>query len=167
MRTDIVKTEVYEFSELSDDAQQIAIEALSDINIDHGWWDCMFEDAQTVDIKITEFDISGRSFCHGNIEDAEATAKLILKNHGDKCETYKTAKAFLDKLAAQAAKEIIDAVPGDLEDLENDFRMSILEDYRVLLSKEFDHLSSEEAIKETIKANEYEFTADGEFYQQN
>ena len=164
MRTDIVETKVYKLAELSDDARQAAILALGEINIDHDWWDCMLEDAEQVNIKITEFDISGRSFCHGNIEDAETTAKLVLKNHGEMCETYKTAKAFLEKLAALAAREILDAVPGDLEDIENDFRLSILEDYRVMLSKEFDHLSSEEAIKETIEANEYEFTADGEKY---
>ena len=38
-RIDVVKTEVFNFNELPEDAQQAALESLWDINVDHNWWE--------------------------------------------------------------------------------------------------------------------------------
>ena len=46
-------------------------------------------------------------------------------------------------------------------DLENEFLQSLLEDYSIMLQNESEYLQSAEAIRETIEANEYEFTEDG------
>jgi len=54
-----------------------------------------------------------------------------------------------------------DDFDDDCDDLDADFLKSLLEDYRIILSKEYDYLTGEEAIKETIQANEYEFTEGG------
>jgi hypothetical protein len=43
------------------------------------------------------------------------------------------------------------------EDLEKD----LLEDYFLMLSEEYDFLTSKEQVKESILANEYTFTEDG------
>lgn len=61
MRT--IRTKVYKFNELSETAQEKAIEKLSDINVDYEWWDATFEDfkelcktlAIEVDTKHTYF----------------------------------------------------------------------------------------------------------------
>ena len=152
-------TKVYPFDELSDDAKETAIECLSEINVDYEWWDSIFDDAAQVGIKIEEFDIDRSAFCHGIIEDIEETVNLIVESHGDMCETYKTAKAFIDAIPRNE-----DATDDDYNDIDNEFRLSILEDYRIIFQKEYEYLTSEEAIIETIKANEYEFTADGKLY---
>ena len=98
---------------------------------------------------------------------------MIIDNHGDTCETYRTAETYLkdkDNLIYMAERdENGDFVneydlDGDLDDLDSEFLKSILEDYRIILSKEYDYLTSEEAIRETINANEYEFYEDGEMY---
>jgi hypothetical protein len=45
--------------------------------------------------------------------------------------------------------------------MEGEFLKSLLEDYRIILSKEYDYLTSRESIIETIEANEYEFDENG------
>jgi hypothetical protein len=52
-----------------------------------------------------------------------------------------------------------------VEDMELEFLRSILEDYRILLQKDYDYQTSDEAIIETIQANEYEFTENGELFR--
>ena len=53
---------------------------------------------------------------------------------------------------------------NDCDILDDEFRVSILEDYRIMLQKQYEYLCSEEAIIETIEANDYEFTEDGKLY---
>ena len=53
------------------------------------------------------------------------------------------------------------AFDGAADDLEYMFLHDLLEDYADILQRECDYLQSEEAIIETIKANEFWFTEDG------
>ena len=152
----IKETKVYPFDELSEDAKEKAIENLSDINIWHEWWENTFEDAKNVGIKIMEFKLDRGNYCRGTIEDAMDTARAILKEHGNICETWQTAKDFHDVVAKDGEDT------ADFESLCEEFTYSILEDYQIMLQKEYEYLSSEGAIIETIKANEYEFTENGE-----
>jgi len=48
-----------------------------------------------------------------------------------------------------------------LQEMEDDFLNSLIEDYSIILQNESEYLQSDEAIKETILANDYEFTKDG------
>lgn len=171
-----VRIKIYKFNELNEQAQVKAIEQMSDINVYFDWWSFTYQDAETVGIKITEFDL-GRGTIKGELNiSLTESCELILANHGESCETYKTAKAYLAEWA-KLVKEHSDGVDTDkvcedkqyefdelADELEKQFRLSILEDYRILLQHEYDYLSSAEAIKETIIANEYDFTADGKQY---
>lgn len=160
---------LYSFDELSEEAKQKAIENLYDLNVDHDWWQWTYEDAERVGIKITGFDLERGSYCKGDfLEDAETVAKLILKEHGEQCESYKTALQFMDekcRLVHRYESEIPEMDQGDfdydLECLEDEFLKSICEDYRIILQKEYEYLTSEEQIIESIKANEYTFTENG------
>ncbi len=169
MRT--IETKVYKFSELNETAQQVAIQKNCDINVDYNWWEFTYEDANQVGIIISSFDIDRGSYCQGALnESAEATAHLIIDNHGETCETYKTAENYLKE-----RDELINTAPRDkngdfedendldskLDDLDKDFEESIFEDYLTILRNEYEYLTGEEAIKETLIANEYEFTAEG------
>lgn len=169
MRT--IEVKLYKFSELSEEAQQKAIDSLYDINVFFDWWDSTYEDAERAGIKITGFDIDRGNYCEGEfIEGPEHTAHKIIDDHGQDCETYKTAEQYLkerDELINTAQKdedgEFTDEheLDNKLDDLDAEFLKSILEDYRIILSKEWDYLTSKEAIIETIEANDYEFTEDG------
>jgi len=50
---------------------------------------------------------------------------------------------------------------NELQDIEDEFLKSLLEDYSIMLQKECYYKQSKEAIIETIEANEYEFYANG------
>lgn len=172
-----IEIKVYEFDELGAEAQEKAIEKFADINVDYEWWDCIYDDAKIVGIKIIGFNIDRGSYCKGKFEHSpEETAKLILEQHGESCETYKTAKEFLDdwdKLVvkysdgitvSKVSEENEFEFDKEAEELEEEFTKSIFEDYRIILSKEYEYKTNREAIIETIKANEYLFTEDGKHF---
>jgi len=168
MRT--IRTKVYLFEELSEVAQQKAINELSNINVDYNWWQCTYEDAQIIGLKITSFDLDRNRHADGQfILSACEVAQNIFNNHGEHCQTYQTAEQFIEKWQPiyndYLDEDSENYESGDLEDemqdLEDEFLNSLLEDYSIILQNECEYLQSDEAVKETIIANEYEFTKDG------
>jgi len=160
----IKEVKLYKFSELSNEAKDKAIEKLWDINVEFDWWNFTYEDAEQAGLKITGFDFD-RGYCNGNfITNAEFSAKKIIEDHGENCETYKTAKQYLTELStAKGIHSIADMPDEEFEhdDLDNEFLKSLLEDYRIILKQEYEFQTSKDAIIETIEANDYEFTEDG------
>lgn len=163
----VIEIKAYTFDELSDDAKKRAISKLSNINVDYDWWESTYEDAAQIGLKIKGFGLT-HAIGEFTLSAAEVMAN-IFANHGEGCETYKTAKAFeaewqplfddymddlSDKYESQEAED-------DLSDMEANFLDSLLEDYAITLQKEYEYLQGEEAIIETIVANEYEFTEEG------
>jgi hypothetical protein len=172
-----VRTKVYKFNELNETAKQTAIHNFSSINVDFEWWDGVYMDAENVGLKITSFDLDRNRQAKGDfiLSPLECSAK-ICQEHGKECETYKTAENFsfaYDKLVEKYSDGIdLYRVSYENEyefdqeanELENEFLQSILEDYSIILEKESDYLQSEQAIIETIEANDYEFLKDGSTY---
>ena len=174
MRIEVTERKLYKFSELSDDAKQKALKKLAFINADHDWWEYTYDDAKNIGLKITEFDIYSNTIDGELTLDAIDVCKKILADHGDKCDTHKTAASALPELLAQQAIIDDDSIPDTaesdtkiaeaeekLEELTEEFEQAILEDYLSILKKEFEYLTSEKAIIETIEANDYEFTEKG------
>jgi hypothetical protein len=166
-----VETRLYQFDELSDEAKERAREWYRNGALDYDWWDSTYEDAENVDLKITSFDLDRHEiegkFTHGALE----TAHKIEDDHGDTCETFKTTKAFLaerDAIVNDAPRdengefESVHELDALLDECEAEFLKSLLEDYRIMLQHEMEYLLSDESVDETIRCNEYEFTADGE-----
>ena len=161
MRTRIREDIVYKFSELSDEAKEKAMGNLYNINVDYEWYDSTYEDAERIGLKITEFNIYRGSYAKGELLDSAVNvADSIIKDHGPDCETVQTAKAYLLEFEKIIAETTEDEEP-ETDDIDSEFLKSLLEDYRIILQKEYEYLTSEEAVMETIQANEYEFTADG------
>lgn len=166
MRT--IRTKVYQFSELSKEAQTKAIENCWDINLMDRWHESTYDDAQNIGLKITGFNLDRGNYVSGEIIGThEETAKLIIENHGEVVETYKTAKEFLNQLYAyhdKADGEEEGEFDSEIEELEEEFLKDLCEDYRIILRDFYEYLGSQEAIKETIEANQYEFHKDGRRY---
>ena len=172
MRT--VRTKVFKFNELTDKAKQTAIENLYTINVDFDWWESTYEDAEQIGLKITSFDLDRNRHAKGMfLDNGINCAKLILESHGEMCETYKTAKSFLAEIEQiETNFESLDTSDFDniqekedaIQDAESDFLNSILEDYSIIMQNECEYLQSDEAIAETIIANDYEFTQDGKIF---
>lgn len=161
----VLEITVYSFNELSKEAQQKAISNLYDINVDNEWWEFIYEDAKNAGLKITGFDLDRGSYCKGEfILSAHEVAANIVRDHGETCETFKTAQSFLDAVnEIQGKYEEFEGADyeGEMMDAESDFLNSLCEDYLTMLRKEYEYLTSDEAIKETIEASEYTFLADG------
>jgi hypothetical protein len=174
MRTETTTRNLYTFDELSDEAKEKALEECRDINVCFDWWEFIYEDAERIGLKIQSFDLDRRRHATGKfIESAFDCASKIIKEHGEKCETYKTAKAFLSDWAELVTKysdgintqEVCEdneyEFDQEADELESEFLKSILEDYSISLQNEYEYLYEDEAVRETIEANEYEFTEEG------
>jgi DNA-directed RNA polymerase subunit F len=148
----------YSFDELSQEAQEAALSELCDINVDYDWWRYSYDDAENIGVKITSFDMD--RYCNMDFDSALSIAEKIVKEHGEMCDTYKTAVKYI----TEYAKLVTEQEQEQLEDLDNEFKKSLEEDYRILLAKEYDYLTSDEAIKESIEANNYEFLSTGKRY---
>lgn len=168
MRT--IRTKVYKFKELSEDAKEKAIDKLYDINVNYDWWESTYDDAENIGLKINSFDLGRGSYCNGESQlSAHEVAANIIRDHGETCETYKTAQNFLDSVNAVPATEGEEYGEGreyeeKMMELEDEFLKSLCEDYRIILQQEYEYLMSKEAIIETIEANEYDFTKDGKLF---
>jgi hypothetical protein len=174
MRTETTTRTLYTFDELGDKAKEKALEEYRDINVSYDWWDFIYEDAETVGLKIDGFDLDRRRHATGKfIESAFDCASKIIKEHGEMCETYKTAKAFLSDWSELVTKYSdginTDEVAEDndyefdqeADEMESEFLKSILEDFSIMLQNESEYIVSDEAVREAIEANEYEFTEEG------
>ncbi len=173
-----IATDVFEFDELSETAKVKARAWYCEGAYDHDWAESTIEDAANIGLRITEFDLDRNRHAKGEFKffgGAEQCAGLILKEHGDCCETFKTASKYLADLAKLNAE--IEAVDGDDETnceyelwqdkrglLADEFLASLLEDYSIMLQKESEYLVSDEAVDENIRANGYTFTEAGKRY---
>ena len=154
-----IQINLYKFDELPEEAQRAALDKYADINVDHDWWDSTYEDAKMIGLQITEFDLDRSRYAGGEfIEPAAEVAQNILKEHGENCRTRKTALCFLEQQAAWVREEEYDGA------LDDSFLNNILDDYSRTLQAESEYLQSDEAVKETLIANEYDFTIDGKIY---
>lgn len=175
MRT--VRTKVYQFNELNDEAKQVAIDKNREINVDYKWWVFTYEDAENIGLKLNGFDLDINKHATGKLlQDAYYTANEIIKNHGVTCETYKTANDFIE-FWNEAVKLHSDGIITDkvadgkedyfdeyVADSEEKFLKDILSNYADILQNECDYLQTDEAVKETLIANEYEFTKEGNIF---
>lgn len=158
MREETIVKKWYQFDELSDKGKEKAIEKHWDWNVDFDWWQFTYEDAKTVGIDIQGFDIDRGSYCKIQfLWNAEQVADEILKQHGESCETYRIAKEFKEDFDARNDEE------DDHEDLIEQFQKDLQEEFLSILRREYEYLTSEEAIRESLIANEVEF--DGDLYE--
>lgn len=167
----IMETKVFQFDELSDRAKDRAREWYRDGALDYEWWDTTYEDANTIGLKISAFDLDRGAYVKADfLASAEETAHKIEENHGKSCETYRDAKNYLkerDEIISTTEKDengdFVNEYGLDqkLDSLDAEFLKTLCGDYQIMLQNEMEYLLSDESVDETIKANEYEFTEDG------
>lgn len=169
---------LYKFEELNPEAQEKSIKGNWALNVENiSWWDTTYEDAKMIGLEITGFDLDRGRYVNAEfIEDAYDTANKIKTNHGDLCDTYKIAIEFIknwDNLVYKnsngisiniVSEENVDNFDQEANELEEKFLKDICENYRKILNDEYEYLTSSEAIKETLIANEYDFIEDGKIY---
>ena len=172
-----IEVKLYEFEELSAEAKEKAIEKNRTINVDFDWWDCTCESMKEVGVKIDSFDIYYRTISI-IIEDSEHTASKTIENFGEGMEIVKISKQFIkdrdalikrlgegNDIAGYSVKEeFIDEYDEEIEYLEEEYRKEMAEEILTWLRDEYEYLQTDEAVAETLIANEYDFTEDGTIY---
>lgn len=171
MRT--VRIKLFKFEELSDAAKEKALEHFRFVEAESGWWQDMYDDAERVGIKITDFDAD--KYCNVKfIESPYDTAYKITKEHGEKTDTYTDAVKYLADWAALVEKysdginkeEVAEGNEYEFDqfadELDKQFQKDMGENYRILLMKDWEYKISDECVKNWIIANEQEFTEEGE-----
>ena len=184
-----VTTTVYTFSELSDKAQEKALENLRDINVDCEWWDYLFEDFRTIagilgvtvkDIYFTGFSSQGdgASFT-GTYQYRKGWRKALTDHAPNDKELFEIGDALQDiqrrafySVSASIRHQghydhsgcmSIDSYgdyPFDGDAIA--YQLRLLADWLYSrLESEYDFLTSEQQVKEAIEFNEYEFEEDG------
>ena len=94
MRT--IETIAYQFQELDEQTKEKAIDNYRHISVDDdSWYEWIKEDLISVGIELRSFDIDRGSFAEIHLEDFYKTCELILKWHGENCETYKIAERYI------------------------------------------------------------------------
>ena len=171
----IIETQAYTFDELSDDAKENAKIELREINVEHDWWDCTYETFRELGIRIEHFDLGRRSEIGIDlIETHHEVAINIIGTFGEN-GLKANAEYFIeqrDKLVKELGEgnEVAGYSVKEGNEGEFDERVETIEEYYfnglkrdVLywLRCEYEYLMSDEAIVDTIEANEYEFTKEG------
>jgi len=149
-----VTIKVFPFEELDDEAKQKALEYFYDLNVSHDWWEHLYDDAESVGLKIEGFDVWRGTIDGGLSVTMEDSISKVLENHGDKANTYATAMQY----------KLTNTTEENIDELTSDYQLDMLGHYLSMLKADYDYLTSQEAIADSICANEYEFLEDGTLY---
>ena len=163
MRTMEIKA--FLFQELDSQTQEKVIENNRTINVDSNfWYECELENFKhELKIKVNEFDVY-RTEINITIENSFETAQGIVNFFGKESSIVYSAKTFIRDMIFIEEKYEHDGekLEEELEYLEEEFRGEIAEEILSMLTSQYEYETSDDEIKETIIANEYEFTEDGE-----
>lgn len=174
MRT--IEIEAYKFNELDEQTKLQVIEDNIHINVEHDWWDCTYETLRECGIKVNSFDIGRRQECEIEFyEDSFDVATNIVDTFGEAMDIVKGSKNFIKDRDALVKKygegndtdgysvkmELYDEFDEEEADLTHEFQRELSVEILHWLRDEYEYLTSEEAIIETIEANDIEFTKEG------
>mgnify|MGYP000134307705 FL=1 len=172
---------VYAFAELSDEAKERALNEFRGINVEHDWWDGAYDTICTagkllgLDIDDISFDVylycvfdADYEYVCGAVKAIQAEFPRDTELHGVARKLQDLQKRHFYSLSCAVKEEgrsmnyyrcfrFGEDYECDLGDIIDDFAHWA----RILLRDEYEYLTSDEAVKEAIEANEYEFTEDG------
>lgn len=173
----IIEIKAFQFEELDSQTKEKVIEDNRTINVDSDFWwrDELDNFKHGLDIIVNEFDIH-RRVINITIEDSLSSAEKIVNFFGEKSSVVNTAKIFIkdrdtlvkkygegnDKDGYGVKEEYWSEYDEEIEYLEEEFRREIAEEILSMLTLDYEYQISDDGVKETILANEYEFQEDGE-----
>lgn len=147
----IMETILYTFKELSKEAQAKAIEGARDWNVDHDWWTFMYEDSERIGAKISSFDCDRRWTIDLDLQGTVGdTIQSILSEHGKSCDTYKLAQEYFRRKHIKSPMDV------------SEFSQQLGECYLTMLQGEYEYLTSDESVSDSLISNDCEFTENGE-----
>jgi len=188
MRT--IRTKIYSFNELSKEAQAVAIDKMRDINMESDdWYDGILEGLkeQLTEVGFNDAEIQFTGFWSqgdGLSFDAKIDASKFAETTNEKrvCKLidngeiegfYISKTSFANHYVHEKTRYVdYDICNGEnvnkaletlCEKIENK-RLELCKEFYSILEKDYYLLQSDEEVKETILANEYEFLSNGTQY---
>ena len=172
---------VYSFDELSEAAQERALNAFRYIEVEHDWYEYPYDTIRTagkiigLDIDRIYFDTDLYCIFNASYEYVRGAAKAVQSEFPSATDLHDVArklqalqKRHFYSLSCNVSSQRVSNSYRCFrfgEDYECEDLGDILDDFahwaRILLRDEYEWLTSNEAVKEMIEANEYEFTEDG------
>lgn len=195
METITKKYDVYNFNELDKEAKQKVLEKLYDINIDYEWYenDCIYDEIAkdyglVIDMFQVNFDLDRGSYVAFETYNHGRKENYIKGIYIDNYKTFfkkANLNIKLKRIKQEIAEENIEIDHNhyagsridnyiedvgnititELESLETCLR-DFLEEILDQLKAQYNYATSEEAIIETIEANEYTFLKDGTIFNE-
>ena len=153
-----IEVMLHEFRELNEAAKEKAIEHFRDFNVDYEWWSNSYDGVAECGIVINEFD-TYRGTIKSDIDDKYETAQTIVSDWGETSSLHVLSKQFL--LDRDGLVKHLDKFQPELNDLEVKYHHDINQEMLKMLREEYDYLTSDEAVIESIEINEFEFKEDG------
>ena len=162
-----IEIKVYKFDELDKQTREKVIENYRYINVENiDWYNYISYDFNRLGLEIHAFDIGRRNHIDVMIWDTlEKTSKLILQEFGDSVAIKQTAKNYIDEFNKIQAnfKEDKD-IERELEILDEQYEKEYQEEIISYINNSYDWETSDEAVINTIEANDYDFTTNGKIY---
>ena len=172
---------VYSFAELSDDAKDRALNAFRDIDVDGDWYENVYYTIRAagkligLDIDRIYFDTDSYCIFDAYYRYARGAVKAVRNEFPRMTDLHEVARdlqalqrryfySLRCNVASQRDTNSYQCFRFG-EDYECEDLGDIIDDFahwaRILLRDEYKDLTSDEAVKEIIIINEYEFTEDG------
>ena len=161
-----IEIKVYKFEELDKQTREKVIDNYRFINVeDRFWYDFIKDDFNRLGLEIQEFDIGRRNYAKIYIDNFEDTSKNIIEEFGDSVLIKQTAKNYINEYEKiQANFKEDEDIEREVELLDEQYEKEYSEDILSYLRSNYDWETSDEAIYQTIEANDYDFTTEGKIY---
>ena len=177
-----ITVKVYAFDELSEAAQERALNAFRDINVEFDWWtygayDMIRTAGRLLGLDIDRIHFDTYLYCifNADYEYARGAAKAVKAEFPQDTKLHDVARKLQDLQKRHFYSLSCAVTEGRTTNRYSCFRFGedyeckdlgdIIDDFahwaRVLLRDEYKYLTSDEAVKEIIIINEHEFTEDG------
>jgi len=182
----IQQIQVFKFEELKKDIQEKVIDNLREINVDYDFcFDYLLEDFKKqlnkfgLDCDSFEYDLYRNefNFYKLSIDDREKVINQFLTKEDKILNLLSNNDVYFDigfsdnsisvnyETEEEKTEEEYKAIQEKAEEIEeeiNEFLLNKRNEFLKILKKEYSSLLEDEAIKDTIEANEYEFKENGE-----
>ena len=161
-----IEIKVYKFKELDKQTREKVIENYRYINVeDFQWYDWIKDDFNRLGLEIQEFDLGRGNYVKIYIDNLEETSKSILHEFGDSVLIKQTAKNYIDEYEKiQANFKEDEDIEREFEILDDQYEKEYSEDILSYLRSNYEQDISDEAVMDTIEANDYDFTTEGKIY---
>ena len=161
-----IEIKLYKYEELDKQTREKVIENYRYINVeDTFWYDWIKEDFSRLGLEIQEFDLNNPNYAKIYINNFEDTSKNIIEEFGDNVLIKQTAKNYIDEYnKIQANFKDDEDIERELEILDEEYEKEYSEDILSYLKANYEWEISDEAITNTIEANDYDFTTEGKIY---